>query len=57
MQVFIEKKCNVRFHLKHSSLASIGELLKRLGITPQRPLRRASERDKEAVERLQQEDS
>lgn len=51
IQSLIEKKFNVRM-----SLSSIGELLKRLGITPQRPLRRAYERDKEAVERWQQEE-
>ena len=31
------------------SLSGVGKLLKRVGLTPQKPLRRAYERDEEAV--------
>ena len=37
------------------SLASIGALLARLGLTPQKPLERAYQRDAQAVERLKRE--
>jgi transposase len=37
------------------SLASIGAMLARLGLTPQKPLQRAYQRDAQAVERWQQE--
>ena len=37
------------------SLASIGGLLARLGLTPQKPLQRAYQRDPEAIERWQRE--
>jgi len=37
------------------SLASIGALLARLGLTPQKPLQRAYQRDPEAIERWQRE--
>ena len=41
----IGKKCGVAL-----SLASVGELLARLGLTPQKPLQRAYERDPAAIE-------
>jgi len=37
------------------SLASVGTLLARLGLTPQKPLQRAYQRDPEAIERWQRE--
>ncbi|MDR1275990.1 MAG: IS630 family transposase [Candidatus Accumulibacter sp.] len=37
------------------SLASVGTLLARLGLSPQKPLQRAYQRDPEAIERWQQE--
>lgn len=40
----IEKKFTV-----HLSLASVGQLLARLGLTPQKPLQRAYQRDPEAI--------
>lgn len=39
----------------HLSLASIGALLARQGLTPQKPLQRAYQRDPEAIERWQRE--
>ena len=38
-----------RFNIK-LSVTSVGTLLKKVGLTPQKPLRRAYERDEEAVE-------
>jgi transposase len=35
------------------SLASVGALLARLGLSPQKPLQRAYQRDPEAIERWQ----
>ncbi len=46
----IEKKFG--FHL---GLTAVGELLAKLGLTPQKPLQRAYQRDPEAIERWQQE--
>jgi transposase len=37
------------------SLASVGTLLARLGLTPQKPLQRAYQRDPQAIERWQRE--
>lgn len=51
IESLIIKKWNIRL-----SLSSISLILKRLGITPQRPLRRAYERDAEAVRRWQEEE-
>jgi len=39
---------NEKFNIE-MSLSGVGKLLKRLGLTPQKPLRRAYERDEEAV--------
>jgi transposase len=44
----VEMKFGVRL-----SLASVGALLARLGLTPQKPLQRAYQRDPEAIERWQ----
>jgi len=46
----IERKFGVSM-----SVASVGSLLARLGLTPQKPLQRAYQRDPEAVERWQRE--
>jgi transposase len=50
VQELVRRKFGVRL-----SLASIGALLARLGLTPQKPLRRAYQRDPEAIERWQRE--
>jgi transposase len=46
----IEQKLGVRL-----GLTAIGELLAKLGLTPQKPLQRAYQRDPEAIERWQRE--
>lgn len=46
----IEKKFGV-----HLGLTAVGELLARLGLTPQKPLQRAYQRDPQAIERWQRE--
>jgi transposase len=46
----IEQKFNVRL-----GLTAVGELLARLGLTPQKPLQRAYQRDPEAIERWRRE--
>jgi len=46
----IEKKFGVNF-----GLTAVGELLARLGLTPQKPLQRAYQRDPQAIERWQRE--
>lgn len=46
----IEKKFGVNL-----GLTAVGELLARLGLTPQKPLQRAYQRDPEAIERWQRE--
>jgi transposase len=46
----IEKKFGVRL-----GLTAVGELLAKLGLTPQKPLQRAYQRDPEAIEKWQQE--
>lgn len=46
----IEKKFAV-----HLGLTAVGELLAKLGLTPQKPLQRAYQRDPEAIERWQRE--
>jgi transposase len=46
----IERKLGVRF-----SVTAVGYLLARLGLTPQKPLERAYQRDPEAIERWQRE--
>ena len=48
--VLIEKKFGVRL-----GLTAIGELLAKLGLTPQKPLQRAYQRDPEAIEKWQRE--
>jgi len=50
VQALIQEKFNARL-----SLASVGTLLARLGLTPQKPLQRAYQRDAVAVARWQQE--
>jgi len=42
----IQKTCGVRYHVDH-----IGRLLRSLGWTPQKPQRRAIERDEAAIQR------
>ena len=46
----IDKKLNVKF-----GVTAVGELLSRLGLTPQKPLQRAYQRDPEAIEMWQRE--
>jgi transposase len=46
----IEQKFNVRL-----GLTAVGDLLARLGLTPQKPLQRAYQRDSEAIERWRRE--
>jgi transposase len=46
----IEKKFGV-----HLGLTAVGELLARLGLTPQKPLQRAYQRDPQAIEKWQRE--
>ena len=46
----IEKKFGVNF-----GLTAVGELLAKLGLTPQKPLQRAYQRDPQAIERWQRE--
>ena len=46
----IEKKFDIRL-----GLSAVGELLAKLGLTPQKPLQRAYQRDPEAVEKWQRE--
>ena len=46
----IDKKFSVRL-----GLTAVGELLAKLGLTPQKPLQRAYQRDPEAIERWQRE--
>ena len=46
----IEKKFAVRLRL-----TAVGELLAKLGLTPQKPLQRAYQRDPEAIEKWQRE--
>lgn len=46
----IEKKFGV-----HLGLSAVGELLAKLGLTPQKPLQRAYQRDPQAIERWQRE--
>ena len=41
---------------KHLSVATVGRLLAELGITPQKPLRRAYQRDPQAIERWKREE-
>lgn len=50
VRALVEEKFGVRL-----SLASIGALLARLNLTPQKPLARAYQRDPEAIERWQRE--
>jgi transposase len=50
VRALVEEKFGV-----HLSLASIGALLARLNLTPQKPLQRAYQRDPEAIERWQRE--
>jgi len=50
VQTLMEQKFEVRL-----SLASVGGLLARLGLTAQKPLQRAYQRDPEAIERWQRE--
>ena len=47
----IERKFGVRV-----GLTAVGELLAKLGLTPQKPLQRAYQRDPEAIEKWQRED-
>jgi transposase len=47
----IERHFGVSYHFNH-----VGRLLHRLGFSPQKPLRRARERDEEAIERWRRED-
>ena len=46
----IEKKFGIRL-----GLTAVGELLAKLGLTPQKPLQRAYQRDPEAIEKWQRE--
>ena len=46
----IEKKFDIRL-----GLSAVGELLAKLGLTPQKPLQRAYQRDPEAIEKWQRE--
>src|ERR1700744_2719725 len=46
----IERKFDIRL-----GLTAVGELLAKLGLTPQKPLQRAYQRDPEAIERWQRE--
>ena len=46
----IERKCDIRL-----GVTAVGELLAKLGLTPQKPLQRAYQRDPEAIERWQRE--
>jgi len=46
----IEKKFGV-----HLGVSAVGELLARLGLTPQKPLQRAYQRDPQAIEKWQRE--
>ena len=46
----IEKKFGVKL-----GLTAVGELLAKLGLTPQKPLQRAYQRDPEAIEKWQRE--
>jgi transposase len=50
VQALIVRKFKIRL-----SLASVGSLLARLGLTPQKPLQRAYQRDPQAIERWQRE--
>lgn len=50
VQALIARKFKIRL-----SLASVGSLLARLGLTPQKPLQRAYQRDPQAIERWQRE--
>jgi transposase len=47
----IERHFGVAYHFNH-----VGRLLRALGFSPQQPLRRARERDDEAIERWRKED-
>jgi transposase len=47
----VEREFGVSYHFNH-----IGRLLHALGFSPQKPLRRASERDEEAIDRWRKED-
>lgn len=47
----IERHFGVSYHFNH-----VGRLLHRLGFSPQKPLRRACQRDEEAIERWRRED-
>ena len=47
----IERHFGVSYHFNH-----VGRLLNRLGFSPQKPLRRARERDEEAIDRWRRED-
>jgi transposase len=49
--VLIERHFGVAYHFNH-----VGRLLHALGFSPQKPLRRARERDEEAIERWRRED-
>jgi hypothetical protein len=46
----IERKFGIRL-----SVTAVGELLAKLGLTPQKPLQRAYQRDAEAIEKWQRE--
>lgn len=47
----IQKRFGVSYHFNH-----VGRVLHALGFSPQKPLRRARERDEEAIERWRRED-
>jgi len=47
----IQKRFGVSYHFNH-----VGRILHALGFSPQKPLRRARERDEEAIERWRRED-
>ena len=49
--VVIQKRFGVSYHFNH-----VGRILHALGFSPQKPLRRARERDEEAIERWRRED-